>query len=146
MATAPEQFGYPDFSGRSILVVDDHQDSLDFLAELLRFCGAQVFAAPSAAHARAYLKSSVPSLIICDFQMPRETGMEFITWLRGLRDDRADVPAIAVTAYPEDFLKHRDQALAFDAYFVKPVEAPRLLKAIEPILARPQAAAHRLAM
>jgi CheY-like chemotaxis protein len=146
METAPKRFGYPDFSGRSILVVDDHQDSLDFLAELLRLCGAQVFAAQSTAHARAYLRSHVPSLIICDFQMPRETGIAFITWLRSLRDDRADVPAIAVTAYPEDFLKDRDQALAFDAYFVKPVEAPRLLKAIEPILARSQAGSRRLAL
>jgi CheY-like chemotaxis protein len=146
MRTAPDRFGYPDFSGKSVLIIDDHQDSLDFLAELLRFCGAEVFAAPSTAQARAYLRSHVPSLIICDFQMPRETGIGFIQWLRSRRDDRADVPAIAVTAYPEDFLKDRDQALSFDAYFVKPIEAPGLLKAIGPIIARPQAGRRHLAI
>ena len=35
MTPTPERFGYPDFTGKAILVVDDHQDSLDFLSELL---------------------------------------------------------------------------------------------------------------
>jgi CheY-like chemotaxis protein len=137
MSSAPDRFGYPDFAGKSILVVDDHSDSLEFLGELLRFCGAEVWTAWSTAHARARLELSVPSLIVCDFQLPRETGVDFIRWLRLCRDERATVPAVAVTAYPEDFLRQRDHALAFDAYFVKPVEAPRFLRAIETILSRP---------
>jgi CheY-like chemotaxis protein len=74
---------------------------------------------------------------VCDFQLPRETGVDFIRWLRMLGDERAAIPAVAVTAYPEDFLRQHDDALAFDAYFVKPVEAPRFLRAIETILSRP---------
>ena len=55
MSSATERFGYPDFAGKTILVIDDHQDSLDFLSELLRFCGAEVWTAWSTAHARARL-------------------------------------------------------------------------------------------
>jgi hypothetical protein len=44
---------------------------------------------------------------------------------------------VAVTAYPEDFLREHDDALAFDAYFVKPIEAPRFLHTVETILSRP---------
>jgi CheY-like chemotaxis protein len=137
MTSTPDRFGYPDFSGKTILVIDDHQDSLDFLSELFRFCGAEVWTAWSTAHARARLESRAPSLIVCDFQLPRETGVDFIRWLRLQEGDRATVPAVAITAYPDDFLRRHDDALAFDAYFVKPLEAPRLLRTIETILSRP---------
>ena len=137
MAWRLERFGYPDFQGKTILVVDDHQDSLDFMGELLNFCGATVVPTRSTAHARTWLESQVPSLVVCDFQLPRETGVEFIRWLRLQSDVRHTIPAVAVTAYPEDFLRQRDDALAFDAYFVKPIEAPRFLRTIETILSRP---------
>jgi CheY-like chemotaxis protein len=140
MEPAPDRFGYPDFSGKFILVVDDHQDSLDFLSELLQFCGAEVWTAWSTAHARAKLDLRVPDLIVCDFQLPRETGVEFVRWLRAQHDNRAAVPAVAVTAYPDDFLRQRDDAMAFDAHFVKPLEAPRFLHTVHAILSRPPAA------
>lgn len=137
MAARLERFGYPDFRGRTILVIDDHQDSLDFMSELLGFCGATVSTAWSTAHARTWLESQQPSLIVCDFQLPRETGVDFIRWLRLQPDARAQIPAVAVTAYPDDFLRHHDDALAFDAYFVKPIEAPRFLRTLDTILSRP---------
>jgi CheY-like chemotaxis protein len=137
MASRLERFGYPDLQGKTILVVDDHQDSLDFMSELLGFCGATVVPAWSTAHARTSLESRLPSLIVCDFQLPRESGVDFIRWLRTQRDERRAIPSVAVTAYPEDFLKVHDDALAFDAYFVKPIEAPRFLRTVESILSRP---------
>jgi CheY-like chemotaxis protein len=137
MTPPVERFGYPDFTGKTILVVDDHQDSLDFLSELLRFCGAEVSTAWSTAHARAHLDRRLPSLIVSDFQLPRETGVDFIRWLRLQPNDRSIIPAVAVTAYPDDFLRQRDEALAFDAYFVKPLDAPRFLRTVDTILSRP---------
>jgi CheY-like chemotaxis protein len=137
MAPRRERFGYPDFKGKTILVVDDHQDTLEFMSELLRFCGADVVTAWSTAHARTWLESRRPALIVSDFRLPRETGVDFIRSLRMLSDERRDIPAVAVTAYPEDFLREHDEALAFDAYFVKPIEAPRFLRTIETILSRP---------
>jgi CheY-like chemotaxis protein len=136
MTSPLERFGYPDFRGKSILVIDDHQDSLDFMSELLGFCGATVATASSTAPARTWLDSRLPSLIVCDFQLPRETGVDFIRWLRLQPDERGRIPAVAVTAYPEDFLRHHDDALAFDAYFVKPIEAPRFLRTVETIVYR----------
>ena len=133
-----DRFGFPDLSGTSILVIDDHQDSLDFMQQLLEFCGARVATAWSTAHARSWLETQIPSVIVCDFQMPRETGVDFMRWLRALPDARASIPAVAMTAYPDDFMRQHDNALAFDAYFIKPVEAPRLLRTLETILSRPR--------
>jgi CheY-like chemotaxis protein len=138
MLRAADRFGYPDFSRSTLLVVDDQQDSLDFLAEILRFCGAEVLTAWSTAHARAHLRTRPVSLIVCDFQMPRESGVDFMRWLRTQRGERASPPAIAVTAYPQDFLKQRDVAHAFDAYFEKPIDTPRFLAMVEVLLLKPK--------
>jgi CheY-like chemotaxis protein len=133
-----DRFGFPDFTGRTILVVDDHDDSLEFLFELLTFCGAEVLRAPSAAHARAHLHRRAPDLIVCDFRMPRETGVELMRWLRLHDDTSGNIPAIAVTAYPGDFLRQRDVAHAFDAHFEKPIDTPRFLGIAETLLLRPR--------
>ena len=138
MMPASDRFGFPDFTGSTILLVDDYQDSLDFLSEIFRFCGATVFTAWSTAHARARLRISTPGLIVCDFQMPRETGVEFMRWLRTQKDDRATIAAIAVTGYARDFLKQKDVAFAFDAYFEKPLDTPRLLGMAEVLLLKPK--------
>jgi len=139
MASRLERFGYPDFARKTVLVVDDHPDSLEFMKQLLEFCNATVVPAWSTAHARTALDYRLPSVIVCDFQLPRETGVDFVRWLRTLPDGRARIPAVAVTAFPDDFIQHRDESLAFDAYFVKPIEAPRFLRTLETILSRPVA-------
>lgn len=140
MTSVPDpRFGYPDLGGTTVLVVDDHQDSLDFLRDLLRFCGAEVMTAWSTAHARARLEVRVPSLIVCDFQLPRETGVAFLRWLREQPDERARIPAIAITAYPDAFLRAGDGVHDFDAYFTKPLDVPRFLRTVGAIVARPPA-------
>jgi CheY-like chemotaxis protein len=47
---------------------------------------------------------------------------------------RRNIPAIAVTGYPEDFLKQRDVAHAFDAYSEKPLDVPRFLSMVEALV------------
>jgi CheY-like chemotaxis protein len=58
MTTPADRFGYPDFNGCTILVIDDHEDGLDFVAELLMFCGAKVLKAPSTAPTRERISRS----------------------------------------------------------------------------------------
>lgn len=134
-----DRFGFPNFDGKVVLVVDDHNDSALFLSELLEFCGATVRMASSAMQARLHLQRRGPlfSLIICDLQMPRETGTSFMRWLRVQPHDNAMVPAVAVTAYPKDFLG-AGAVRAFDAFFVKPINAPDFLRTIETIMSRPR--------
>jgi CheY-like chemotaxis protein len=133
-----DRFGFPNLEGHNVLVVDDHHDSAQFLAELLEFCGATVWTASSAAQARERLERRDFSLVICDFQMPRETGTQFMRWLRTRPDERASVAAAAVTAYQKEFLSTGDDVHAFDAYFVKPIDVPNFLRSIETILSRPR--------
>jgi len=136
LATPRERFGFPSLDGNAVLVVDDHLDNTQFLADLLEFCGATVWTASSAGQARRLLEDRSFSLVICDLQMPHETGAQLIRWLRRRPDDRATVAAVAVTAYPKEFLGTGD-ARAFDAFFLKPIEVTDFVRTIATILSRP---------
>jgi CheY-like chemotaxis protein len=55
-------------------------------------------------------------------------------------DERASIPAIAVTGYPKEFLRQRDVAHVFDAYFEKPIDTPRFLGIVEVLALKPRSA------
>jgi CheY-like chemotaxis protein len=125
---------YPDLRGRRILMVDDQPDALELLTEMLHLCGAQVVAARTTIYACAYLARYTPDLIICDFKMPGETGVEFMRWVRSLSTEHARIPAIAATGYVQEFLRATAATSLFDAYFVKPLEVPRFLGTVMALL------------
>jgi CheY-like chemotaxis protein len=57
-------------------------------------------------------------------------------WLRQQPTEQADIPAIAVTAYADDFHRQQDHYLAFDAVFVKPLDSPRFLRTVHALATR----------
>jgi CheY-like chemotaxis protein len=123
----------PSLEGRTILVVDDDADALELLRMILESCGARVQAASTATHARGYLLSSTPDLIVCDLALPREDGLAFIRSVRASSNPAlARVPAVAVTAFYEDYPP--TQALEFAAYFQKPIDIDALTRAIAALL------------
>ena len=132
LATPRDRSDFPNLEGNTVLIVDDHHDSAQFLAELFEFCGATVCTASSAAQARQLLDQRGFSLVVCDMQMPHETGAQLMRWLRSRPDDRAAVAAVAVTAYPKEFLGTGD-ARAFNAFFLKPIEATDFLHTVATI-------------
>ena len=123
----------PSLDGRTILVVDDDPDALELLRLILESCGAKVLAASTTLHARGYLHTITPDLIICDLSLPREDGP---TFMRGVRASSnaavARVPAIAVTAFYEDYPP--GHARVFSAYFQKPLDIDALTRALASLL------------
>jgi len=79
-----------------ILIVDDDQPIVDFIAEALADEGYTVRSAFSVASALDATAARIPDLIIMDLHMPRKTGDVFVREFR--RDGRADVPVILMTA------------------------------------------------
>jgi len=123
----------PSLKGRTILVVDDDPDALELLRMILESCGARVQAASSATHARGYLLSATPDLIVCDLALPREDGPAFIRSVRASSNPAlTGVPAVAVTAFYEDYPP--TQALEFAAYFQKPIDIDALTRTIAALL------------
>jgi CheY-like chemotaxis protein len=127
------QGALPDLAGYTILVVDDDPDALELLYTILESCGAKVLAASTTMHARGYLLTVVPDLIICDLALPREDGLAFMRTVRTSSNAAvARVPAVAVTAFYEDYPPMRAQE--FTAYFQKPIDIDALTRTIASLL------------
>jgi CheY-like chemotaxis protein len=100
-----------------ILVVDDHEDTRDVLARMLRFEGYEAVALSSPQEALTFLTDKKPSLIILDYNMPVIDGL---TLFRQIRKDArlADVPVIMFSASGGD-LKERSLKAGVNAFIVK---------------------------
>lgn len=110
-----------------ILVVDDVPFMRDLLKLHLSNAGYRVKTAEDALVAGRRVLESVPDLIITDVSMPYMDGIEFVS---ALRADKSipDIPVIFLTSRTD--IEDDARRLRAAAYFTKPVDAARLLKAI----------------
>jgi CheY-like chemotaxis protein len=100
-----------------ILIVDDHEDTRDVLARMLRFEGYEAVAVSSGEEALAFLAANKPSLIILDYNMPSIDGLTLFRQIR--KDSRvANVPVIMFSASGGD-LKEKSLKAGINAFIVK---------------------------
>jgi len=118
-------------SGKTILVVDDESDSRELLATVFERCGADVFRCGSAREALTLLATTPVSLVVADIAMPEIDGCELLERARHMR---ADLPAVAVSAYarPED--RQRALVAGYNGYCAKPIETPEFLRTVRSVL------------
>ncbi len=119
------------------LVVDDHRDSVHLLIAALEPFGAAVIAAASAPEARALLVATDVDIIVCDLELPGENGLEFIRWVRA-RPSSHDVPAVAVTFFPERFGVREARAAGYDVYLRKPIDPADIVGVVAALVNRPR--------
>jgi DNA-binding response OmpR family regulator len=118
--------GFADLSGARILVVENDRDYLELLMTLLTHCGAEVVTARSVGEAKNAALVARPDVIVCDLRLEGDFAVDFLTWVREQPGPLADVPAIAMTGFYEDFPRAKSANVAFKAYFRKPVNLERL--------------------
>jgi len=121
------------------LVVDDSITVRRVTQRLLERHGMRVATARDGVDALTILQDHVPDVVLLDIEMPRMDGYELATQIRA--DARLrDVPIVMITSRVGD--KHRAKAIEIgvDDYLGKPYQESQLLDAIEPLLARRQAA------
>ncbi len=123
-----------DFKGRRILVVDDNQLNREILVEAMREEGFVVDEAIDGSFAIEKLRDSEPGtyeLVILDLQMPVMDGFETAKIIRSFQEPKVSgIPIVALTAdaLPEE--KTRAFNCGINAYLVKPVDMPSLLKVL----------------
>jgi PAS domain S-box-containing protein len=122
-------------SGLKILVVDDHEDGREILAEMLSMCDAEVKVAASANEAIATIGEWRPQVIVSDISMPDVDGYEFMRQVRRIETHR-DIPAIAVTAHALAEDRERALAAGFQNHLAKPVQLAELALSIATITGR----------
>jgi CheY-like chemotaxis protein len=118
-------------TGRSVLVVDDDDDTRDLFATILSHCGATVMTASSARSAFQQFIDAPVDIVVSDLSMPEEDGCWLATSLRNVMAERGRaVPMLAVTAHGRQYPIHRALAAGFTAYLGKPIEPEALCDAV----------------
>jgi PAS domain S-box-containing protein len=128
----PEEIAGDDdvaIAGVKVLVVDDDRDARDSLQMLLSARGAEVWSAGSVAEAIPVFTSERPRVVVADIGMPGENGYMLLQRLREL-DPAAAFRAIAVSGYVSEDDRARARAAGFDEHLPKPLNIPKLLRAI----------------
>jgi CheY-like chemotaxis protein len=118
--------GYRSFGGRRVLLVDDHPDSLELSALLLRE-KYTVVTCSSAAEALASLDTLKPDVVVLDIRMTPVDGVQCLQAIRSL-PGYASIPAIAQTACASDVERTAFLDAGFQAVVTKPVLDHRVLE------------------
>jgi DNA-binding response OmpR family regulator len=115
---------------RRLLVIDDHDEIRENIAEILSLAGYEVFTAENGKKGLETALKENPELVICDIMMPELDGYGVLYLLRK-NDITVNTPFIFLTAKSErtDFRKGMESGA--DDYITKPFNDIELLTAIE---------------
>jgi CRP-like cAMP-binding protein len=115
---------------RRLLVIDDHDDIRENIAEILTLAGYEVFTAPNGKRGVETALKENPELIICDIMMPELDGYGVLHLLRK-NEATLDTPFIFLTAKTERSDFRKGMEMGADDYITKPFDDIELLNAIE---------------
>lgn len=118
-----------DLAGTSALVIDNDVESVRILRAALEAYGVRVMAANSSEEAKSLLDAISPDIIIAELLLERETGLDFVRWLRSRVAD-SNIPAIGVTSSHEHFSREDAEAAGFTMFLRKPVNPMELVIAV----------------
>jgi CheY-like chemotaxis protein len=120
---------------KTVLVVDDEPDAVDYLTAVLEDHGYATVPAKDGVEAMDYLETHAPDLVTLDITMPEKSG---VAVYRKLREDERlkKVPVIIVTGISDDFerfISTRRQVPPPEGYVHKPVDAEDLMKVVREV-------------
>ena len=119
----------------TILIVEDEPAIRDLLALNLRHAGFSVDQAASAAAALQHIDAAVPDLILLDWMLPDQAGVDLARRLRA--DPRTrDVAIIVLTARATEGDKLSGFEAGADDYITKPFSPRELIARVRALLRR----------
>jgi DNA-binding response OmpR family regulator len=116
----------------TILVVDDHADSLSALAMLLTREGYTVHVASGVREASAVAATGGCDLLLADLALPDGRGTELMRELKLTRGTRG----IAISGHTDEPTKREAADAGFEQFIEKPAVYTRLLSAVRDVMSR----------
>ena len=117
----------------TVLVVDDHEDTLRSLTKMLEARRLHVVAAESGEEAVRWMETSTPGVVVLDMMMPDMSGLEVLEWMRA-RPTLSKVPVILCSAGVTEEEVQKGLAMGASVYVQKLDETwwdlPRLMAAM----------------
>lgn len=113
-----------------ILIIDDHDDIRENIAEILMLAGYESITAENGRRGVEVAVKEKPDLIICDIMMPELDGYGVLHLLRK-NEDTAFTPFIFLSAKTERSDLRKGMDMGADDYITKPFDDIELLNAVE---------------
>jgi CheY-like chemotaxis protein len=122
---------------KTILVIEDEQDTASYLTTLFEDNGYDTLAAKDGQDGMRLAKGKNPDLITLDISMPEKSGLKA---LRELQEDGAtsNIPVIIVTGVSEDlksFIGKQKNLKPPAGHINKPIDTQELLGQVKSLLA-----------
>ena len=122
-------------TSKNILIVEDEKPIRDMIAFGLRRAGFDVREAEDCSKARASIAHHPPDLLLVDWMLPDQSGLELTRAIKRNRDTE-DVPIIMLTARADEQDKVAGLEGGADDYVTKPFSPRELLARINAVLRR----------
>jgi PAS domain S-box-containing protein len=116
-----------------VLVVEDHLDTAEILARLLRASGYTVRTACTAAAALQLVGAEPFDVMVSDIGLPDATGYELMKEVK----ERYPIKGIAMSGYGMDEDLRKSREAGFSDHIVKPANVAQLERSIRRIVVRP---------
>jgi len=118
-----------------ILIVEDEPAIRELIAVNLRHAGYKVSEAETAEAAHTLLDASLPDLVLLDWMLPGQSGIEFARKLRA-EARTAKLPIVMLTARAQEGDKLQGFDVGADDYVTKPFSPRELLARVRALLRR----------
>jgi CheY-like chemotaxis protein len=127
-----------EISARTIMVVEDYDDTRMLLKASLEGLGYSVLEASNGQEAVDIANREHLDLILMDLDLPIIDGIVATQIIRQ-QTERQHVPIVAVTAYPRSYTRGKAFAEGCDEYMAKPIDISELERLVNRYL-KPEAA------
>jgi len=117
--------------GNRILLVEDHADTANVFARMLRRDGYEVSVATSCAQATRMCDQSPFDLLICDINLPDGDGPQVLT---AARKTHPDTVGIIISGHEDETQLSRARQVGFSHTFLKPIDYTSFRIAISQVL------------
>ena len=114
---------------QTILVIDDSASLRQVVAMALQGAGYEVLQAGDGQAALAILDGRKINMAVCDVNMPRMNGIEFVKAAKALPNYRF-LPILMLTTESQEAKKEEGKAAGAKAWMVKPFSPASLLNAV----------------
>jgi len=131
-----EVLSLPRLEGVHVFVVDDEPDARELLRTVLEDQGAKVTSFRSAQDALDALKTTKPTVLVCDVGMPKMDGYQLIWTLRAQESRSERIPALALTAFARAEDRKRSLVAGYQAHLAKPFDVGELILVIADLVER----------
>ncbi len=118
---------------KKVMIVEDNELNMKLFRDLVEASGYETVETRNGLIALDLARSSMPSLILVDIQLPEVSGIDVIKRLKEDEELRS-VPVVAVTAFAMKGDEERIRASGCEEYMSKPISVPHFITMVKHFL------------